>query len=196
MLRAGDQIQNARTGQRKKFLVTPEDSGGELLRLEEHSPPGPFEPVHVHPEQVSTAEVLSGSLLFIVKGREVRVNAGERHEIPANTPHTFRNDGKDVVEWIGEFRPALRSAEFFETYFVLSQRGKLDEGGMPSLLQIALSVPFFAREIRLTSPPWAIQRLAFALLAPLARLRGLQPTYAWSSLPAIVPEARVSRSSV
>ena len=188
MLRAGDQIQNARTGQRKKFLVTAEDSGGELLRQEENNPPGPFEPVHVHPEQVSTAEVLSGSLLFIVKGREVRVNAGERHEIPANTPHTFRNDGKDVVEWIGEFRPALRSAEFFETYFVLSQRGELDEGGMPSLLQIALSVPFFAREIRLTSPPWAIQRLAFALLAPLARLRGLQPTYAWSSLPALVRE--------
>jgi mannose-6-phosphate isomerase-like protein (cupin superfamily) len=196
MLRAGDQIENARTGQRMKFVITGEDSGGELLRLEEHSPPGPFEPVHVHPEQVSTAEVLSGSLLFMVKGREVRVNAGERLEIPANTPHTFRNDGKDVVEWIGEFRPALRSAEFFETFFVLSQRGELDEGGMPSLLQIAVSAPVFAREIRLASPPWAIQRLALAPLAPLARLRGLQPTYAWSSLPAMVREGRVSRSSV
>jgi mannose-6-phosphate isomerase-like protein (cupin superfamily) len=196
MLRAGDEIENARTGQRMKFVVTAEDSGGELLRLEAHSPPGPFEPVHVHPEQVSTAEVLSGSLLFMVKGREVRVNAGERLEIPAHTPHTFRNDGKDVVEWIGEFRPALRSAEFFETFFVLSQRGELDEGGMPSLLQIAVSAPVFAREIRLASPPWAIQRLALAPLAPLARLRGLRPTYAWSSLPAIVPEARVSRSSV
>jgi quercetin dioxygenase-like cupin family protein len=196
MLRAGDQIENARTGQRKKFVVTAEDSGGELLRQEEHSPPGPFEPVHVHPEQVSTAEVLSGSLLFIVRGREVRLKAGERIEIPPNTPHTFRNDGQEEVEWIGEFRPALRIAEFFETLFVLSQRGELDERGMPSMLQIALSVPVFAREIRLTSPPWAIQRLAFALLAPLARLRGLQPTYAWSSLPAIVPEARVSRSSV
>ena len=184
MLRAGDQIQNARTGQRKKFLVTAEDSGGELLRQEEHSPPGPFEPVHVHPEQLSTAEVLSGSLLFVVKGREVRVKAGERIEIPYNTPHTFRNDGQDEVKWIGEFRPALRIAEFFETYFVLSQRGQLNERGMPSLLQIAIMAPVFAREIRLASPPWALQRLALAPLAALARLRGLQPTYAWSSLPA------------
>ena len=31
MLRTGDQIENARTGQRKKFVVTAEDSGGELL---------------------------------------------------------------------------------------------------------------------------------------------------------------------
>jgi hypothetical protein len=167
-----------------------------LLRQEEHSPPGPFEPVHVHPEQLSTAEVLSGSLLFVVKGRESRVNAGERIEIPPNTPHTFRNDGQDEVNWIGEFRPALRIAEFFETLFVLSQRGELDEHGMPSILQIALLVPVFAREIRLVPPPGAVQRLVFALLAPIARLKGLQPTYAWSSLPAIVPEARVSRSSV
>ena len=179
-----------------KFVVTAEDNGGELIRLEEHRPPGPFEPVHVHPEQVEHGEVLSGSLVFLVKGREVRVKAGERIEIPANTPHTFRNDGKDVVEWIGEIRPALRSAEFLETLFVLSQRGELDERGMPSLLQIALSVPFFAREIRLASPPWALQRLALAPLAPLARLRGLQPTYAWSSLPPTVREGRVSRSSV
>jgi mannose-6-phosphate isomerase-like protein (cupin superfamily) len=196
MLRTGDQIENARTGQRMKFVVTAEDSGGELLRLEEHSPPGPFEPMHIHPGQNEHGEVLSGSLLFMVKGREVRVNAGERIEIPANTPHTFRNDGQDEVEWIGEFRPALRITEFFETLFVLSQRGELDESGMPSLLQIAVSAPVFAREIRLASPPWAIQRLALAPLAPLARLRGLQPGYAWSSLPAMVPEARVSRSSV
>jgi quercetin dioxygenase-like cupin family protein len=196
VVRAGDQIENARTGQRMKFVVTGEDSSGELLRMELGSPPGPFEPVHVHPEQVSTAEVLSGSLLFMVKGHEVRVNAGERLEIPANMPHTFRNDGKDVVDWIGEFRPALRTAEFFETFFVLSQRGELDEGGMPSLLQIAVSALVFAREIRLASPPWAIQRLALGPLAPLGRLSGLQPTYAWSSLPAMVREGRVSRSSV
>ena len=175
---------NARTGQRKKFLVTAEDSGGELLRQEEHSPPGPFEPVHVHPEQVSTAEVLSGALLFMVEGREVRLGPGSRIEIPAGAPHTFRNEGPEEAHWIGEFRPALRIAEFFETLFVLAQRGELDEHGMPSLLQIALFVPVFGREIRLASAPWLLFRLALAPLAPLARLRGLQPTYSWSSLPA------------
>ena len=80
---------------------------------------------------------------------------------------------------IMEFRPALRIAEFFETLFVLAQRGELNASGMPSLLQIAVSGPAFGREIRLPSPPWLIQRLALAPLAPLARLRGLRPTYSW-----------------
>ena len=153
MLRAGDEIENKRTGQRMKFLVTAEESGGKLLRQEMHSPPGPFEPAHVHPEQVSAAEVLSGALLFVVEGREVRLGPGSRLEIPAGARHTFRNEGSDEAHWIGEFRPALRIAEFFETLFVLSQRDELDGHGMPSLLQIALLVPVFGREIRLAPPP-------------------------------------------
>ena len=186
MLRAGDEIENKRTGQRMKFLVTAEESAGKLLRQEMHSPPGPFEPVHVHPEQVSTAEVLSGALLFVVEGREVRLGPGSRLEIPAGARHTFRNEGSEEAHWIGEFRPALRIAEFFETLFVLSQRDELDGHGMPSMLQIALFVPVFSREIRLVSPPWLLMRMALAPLAPLARLRGLHATYSWTSLPATV----------
>lgn len=182
MLRTGQEIANARTGQRKKFLVTAADSHGELLRMEDHNPPGPFEPVHIHPEQISTAEVISGALLFVVARREVRLGPGDRLEIPAGTPHTFRNEGPQEAHWIQEFRPALNIAEFFETLFVLSQGGELDERGMPSILQIALSAPFFGREIRLASPPWLLQRLALFPLAPIARLRGLSATHAWESL--------------
>ena len=186
MLRTGAEIENARTGQRKKFLVTAADSDGELLRMEDHNPPGPFEPVHVHPYQVSTAEVISGSILFVVAGREVRLGPGDRLEIPPGTPHTFRNEGPEDAHWIGEFRPALNITEFFETLFVLSQRGELDEAGKPSILQIALSALVFGRVIRLASPPWLLQRLVLAPLAPIARLRGLRPTYAWET-PAGVP---------
>lgn len=182
MLGTGQEIENARTGQRMNILVNAAGSHGELLRMDVHNPPGPFEPLHIHPEQISVAEVSSGALLFVVAGREVRVGPGERLEIPAGTPHTFRNEGPEEAHWIQEFRPALGIAEFFETFFVLSQRDELDERGMPSILQVALSAPFFGREVRLVSPPWWIQRLALAPLAPIARLRGLSPTYAWHSV--------------
>jgi hypothetical protein len=43
---------------------------------------------------------------------------------------------------------------------------------MPSLLTLALVGPVFADEIRAVRPPWPVQRAAFALLAPIARLRG------------------------
>lgn len=179
MPRVGEQIENVRTGQRMKFLVTAQESEGQLLRIDTHNPPGPFEPVHIHPEQLSTAEVLSGSLVFLVDGREVRLGPGSRLEIRAGTGHTFRNEGPDEAHWIGEFKPALRTAEFFETLFMLAQRGELNGQGIPSALQLALSVPEFAREIRLVSPPWLVQRLMLAPLGPLARLRGLRPAYDW-----------------
>lgn len=179
MPRTGDQIENARTGQRMTFEVTAEDSHGALLRIHSYNPPGPFEPVHVHPQQESSAEVLSGSLLFVVDGRETRLGPGDRTVIAANTLHTFRNDGEEETHSIQEFRPALRIAEFFETLFALSQLGELNAEGMPSLLQLSLSVPAFGSEIRLPTPPWLVQRLALAPLAPLARLRGLRPTYTW-----------------
>lgn len=56
--------------------------------------------------------------------------------------------------------------------FDLARRGELDEHGMPSLLRLAVLAPAFADEIRVVSPPWPVQRTAFALLAPIARLRG------------------------
>lgn len=177
MPRTGDHIENVRTGQRMTFQITAEDSDGALVRFDSFNPPGPFEPVHLHPEQESSTEVLSGSLLFVVGGREIRLGPGDRTVIPAGTPHTFRNEGPEEAHSIAEFRPALRIAECFETLFALAQRGELDARGMPSPLQLALSGPEFGREMRLPSPPWLIQRLALAPLAPFARLRGLRPTY-------------------
>jgi quercetin dioxygenase-like cupin family protein len=177
MPRTGDQIQNVRTGQRMTFQVTAEESDGALVRFDSYNLPGSFEPVHVHPEQEQSDEVLSGALVFVVGGKEIRLGPGDRNVIPAGTPHSFRNEGPEEAHSVAEFRPALRIAECFETLFALAQRGDLNSQGMPSLLQLALSGPAFGREMRLPSPPWFIQRLALAPLAPLARLRGLRPTY-------------------
>ena len=54
----------------------------------------------------------------------------------------------------------------------MAARGELDENGKPSLLHSSLLGPQFADEIRLVSPPWPLQRAAYALLAPIARTRG------------------------
>ena len=134
---------------------------------------GVDEPEHCHPRQESRAEVISGVLRFRVRGEIQEVRAGESHTIPAGVPHLFGNYGDEEAHWIAEFRPALRTDAFFEALFDLAARDQLDERGMPSLLQLALSVPAFSEEIRVTRPPWAVQRAVFALLGPIARLRGL-----------------------
>jgi quercetin dioxygenase-like cupin family protein len=168
------EIVNPRTGQRMRFLLTGEDTGGALLRLETVNPPtGLPEPVHVHPHQETRAEMSSGTLRFVVDGAERRIGPGESITIPAGVPHHFVNDGDEDAVAIQEARPALRTAEFFITYFAMAARGELDEHGRPSLLRSALLGPRFADEIRLVTPPWPVQRLAYGLLAPRARLRGL-----------------------
>jgi quercetin dioxygenase-like cupin family protein len=171
---AEEEIHNPRTGQRMRFRQTAEDTDGALLQIESVNPPtGVAEPEHVHPCQESRAEVITGTLRFIVDGAEQRLGPGEAITIPAGTPHYFVNDGQQDAVSLQEFRPALRTADFFKVLFDLAERGKLDERGMPSLLTLALLGPGFANEIRTTSPPWPVQRVAFALLAPIARLRGL-----------------------
>ncbi len=167
------EIRNPRTGQRMRFLLTAADTDGELLRVETVNPPsGVVEPLHVHPHQESRAEVVSGTLRFVTDGRERRLGPGEAITIPAGTPHHFANDGAEDAVAIQEFRPAMRTAEFFETYFGMAERGELDEQGKPSLLRSALLGLAFSEEIRLASPPWLLQRVVYGLLAPIARLRG------------------------
>lgn len=167
------EIHNPRTGQRMRFLLTAADTEGQLLRIETTNPPTETgEPMHVHPHQETRARVVSGTLRFTVDGAERVLEAGDEIVIPAGVPHRFVNDGDEDAVAIQEARPALRLAEFFETYFELAERGELHDDGTPSLLSFARFGPAFADEIRVTQPPWAIQRLLFAVLGPIARRRG------------------------
>ena len=45
------------------------------------------------------------------------------------------------------------------------------------MLRLAVMVPHFGDEIRLTSPTWAVQRATFGMLAPIAKLLGYRPEY-------------------
>jgi hypothetical protein len=151
------------------FLETRED----LLRIDSVNPvTDEREPLHVHPHQESGVELLSGSLVFEVDGVPRKLAPGESISIPANAPHRFWNDGDEDAHSIGYFRPALATADFFETLFALAATDKLDAKGMPRPLQLVVMVPEFENEIRPLSPPWPVLRAAAVLLAPLARARG------------------------
>jgi quercetin dioxygenase-like cupin family protein len=147
------------------------------LRIDSVNPPtDEREPLHVHPNQESGAELISGSLVFEVDGVERKLAPGESISIPPDTPHRFWNDGHENAHFIGFFRPALAIAEFFETLFALANAGKLDAKGMPRPLQLAVMVPRFGDEIRTVRPPWPILRALATVLTPLARARGYRST--------------------
>jgi hypothetical protein len=151
------------------FLEMRED----LLRIDSVNPVSEErEPLHVHPRQESGVELLSGSLIFEVDGVQRKLAPGESISIAANVPHRFWNDGDQDARSIGYFRPALATAEFFETLFALAATDKLDAKGMPRPLQLAAMVPEFEDEIRPLTPPWPVLRAVAVVLGPIARARG------------------------
>ena len=184
-------IHNPRTGQRMLFVTEEPD----LLEIETINPPTDArEPVHVHPRQDSGARVTSGVLVFEVRGARRTVRADESIEIPANTPHRFWNEGDEDAHAVQWFRPALKTRAFFETLFALAREERLDARGMPSPLQLAVMIPVFADEIRATRPPWPVQRVAAAALAPIAHRRGYRPIHDSRDQPLIDPGASDARS--
>ena len=169
MAHEGQEIVNPLTGQRMRFVELSEG----LLRTENHHPPTDArEPLHIHPYQESGAVVRSGKLTFEVAGQRRDLGPGEEIAIPSGAPHRFWNPSDEEAVSAQFFRPALDIAAFFETLFVLGQRGELTSSGAPGLLQTAVMVPEFGDEIRLTKPPWPVVRALCAALRPIAARRG------------------------
>lgn len=163
-------IANPRTGQRMRFVP---DATGEVLRIDMvNAPAAMAEPTHVHPKQTSVTRVVSGRLRFVVDGVVHDLGPGQDITIEPGVPHSFLNAGEEDAVAIQEFRPALRSEQLFRALFALDERGEINDDGMPSLLHLAVLVPAFADEIRVTRPPWPVQRAVFAVLGPIAKRRG------------------------
>ncbi|MCC6616306.1 MAG: cupin domain-containing protein [Anaerolineae bacterium] len=177
MVQSGSEIFNPRTGQRTIFLQTAADTNGNLLRTETFHPPhSPAEPEHVHPFQDSRCEVISGTLKFYIGGVERTVRTGEAIDIPPKVPHYFWNDSDLEAHAIQEFHPALKSEAFFDTYFALAREGKLNDKGLPNILQMAVLLLEYDQVIRVTQPPRFAQLILMSL-APLGRLLGYRGTY-------------------
>ncbi|MBA2712245.1 MAG: cupin domain-containing protein [Rubrobacteraceae bacterium] len=178
MAKSGEVLENPVTGQRIVFKQTSADTGGTLLEVEStYTKPTPSRPpVHYHPAQEETFEVLSGKLSVIIDGERKTLGEDETLVIPRGTRHTMWAENAGVrVNW--QTRPALKTEAFFETIYSLARDGKTNSKGAPNLLQYAVIARSYAGEFRLASPPWPVQQLLFAILAPIGKLLGHRPTY-------------------
>ena len=178
MAKQGDKITNVRTGQKMIFLQTGKETNGQLLEIESFNPKSDMrEPIHVHPKQETSAKVISGTLHFFVNVKEQIVGPGEKIVIPANVPHCFWNEDNIEAHSIQQFSPALHIDEFFESFFALAKDNKLSDKGMPPFLQLPLMGLKHKDDIRVASPPWAVQLLTYWLLAPISYLIGYRANY-------------------
>jgi hypothetical protein len=116
---------------------------------------------------------LEGELTIGFRDRTVRVGPGDLLEVPPGVPHNFHNRGSVAVHTTVEFEPAGQMKEFLEMASGLARDGKTDRRGRPrNPLQLAVFTLGFHDVFHVTRPPRAVQRIALAPLAVLARALG------------------------
>ena len=184
-------IEHPGTGERITFRQTASDTRGTELVLEFAMRPGGFVAgAHVHPNQEERFDILAGTVRFRVDGQERDAGPGQTVVVPAGVPHEWWNPGAAPARLIIRFAPALRTDAFFEAFFGLAQDGKTDpKTGRAGLLQWAVLVWEFRREIRPAAPPAAVQAVLLPVLATIGRLLGYRPEYPYpyAARPAPVP---------
>jgi quercetin dioxygenase-like cupin family protein len=129
MIRAGDSIENAVTGERIVFRQTSRETGGEAVVIDTYvQPNGCVAAAHVHPSQEERFEVLRGTVGFRIGREKLVAGPGQRLTVPAGTPHRFWNAGNTEAHFVCEIRPALQFESLIETMFTLAAEGKTNRG--------------------------------------------------------------------
>jgi quercetin dioxygenase-like cupin family protein len=178
MVTSKTEISNLTTGQRMIFRQTSAETRGERVVMENiHPPHKPPEPLHVHPFQTSSFQMLAGCLHVRVNNKVTTIGPGDRLDVPPNVPHTFWNEGDEEAHEIQTFQPGLNIDDFFTTYFALTQAGKIRKDGMPdSMLLLAVLMQEYDQVMRVLTPPRFLQVFLMWTLGPVGRLLGYRKT--------------------
>lgn len=178
MAKSGDVILNPIYGERVVFRKTAKETNGELLEFEDFAEPlAVGAPEHVHPKAEERFRVVSGTGQATVGKSEHTLNAGDELVIPAGTPHRIWNPTDADVHAVLQNRPALRLETFLETAFGLVRDGKTNDKGFPNMLQGAVIAREYFDDVQATRPPVAVQKVLFAILAPIGKLLGYRARY-------------------
>jgi quercetin dioxygenase-like cupin family protein len=166
------------TGERLIFRKRARDTGGELLELSLYLAPGGFiAAAHVHPNQEERFEIGATPVMFRVSGKERLYQPGEVAIVPPGTPHTWWNPSQTEAATLVQFRPALDTESFFETFFGLAGDGKVGRNGLPNPLQMMVLATDYRREMQLPRPAQTLLGPIAMLLAPVARALGYRGRY-------------------
>jgi mannose-6-phosphate isomerase-like protein (cupin superfamily) len=144
-------------GMRWEVTRGTEDTAGELFESKNWLDPRmPGPPVHVHPSQEESFDVVEGVLDVFIDGEWSPVGAGETATVPAGVPHTLRNATDELVTCVTRIRPAGRSEAFFHDMHRLIREGKVKR--LPpkeprSAIYAAMLFGKYADWIRTTKPP-------------------------------------------
>jgi quercetin dioxygenase-like cupin family protein len=130
--------------------------------------------VHVHPGADEHFTVKTGRIKVVLNGQERIVGPGECAIVPRGRPHYFANASEGNSEVTVEFRPSQQHLRFFANFASIAEKHPdwFSVAGDPDLLLVALTLNTYRDHLYLAGIPAIVQKVLFAALAPIARLRG------------------------
>jgi quercetin dioxygenase-like cupin family protein len=177
-MRAGEIYENPVTGESVVVIEGSEDTGGAYLLGELTVSPGGHPAMeHIHDELEEAFEVVSGRIKVRLDGRDFELGKGESAHVARGVAHYWWNAADEDAVVRVRIEPPSRFEEMISTVFALGRAGRTNAQGMPGLLQLSLFATEFQSVLRVTKPPRIVQRVLFAILAPIARRRGLTGTF-------------------
>jgi quercetin dioxygenase-like cupin family protein len=178
MFKRGEVYDNPVTGERVVVRLGTQETGGERLVIDVYvRPGGAVAGEHIHPSIDETFTILKGRVGISIDGRKMIAKPGRKLHVPRGTAHDWWNAGDEEAHILVEVTPAARFEAMIRNLFGLAQDGRTDRKGVPHLLQLALIAREFDDVARLTRPPRLVQKVLFAVLAPVARLKGYRGSY-------------------
>ena len=174
---AGRVIENEVTGERIVIRRPAAETGGALLVFELVLAPGGHVPSgHAHPEQQERFTVLEGRVRFRVGGRTTLALPGDTVTVDPGTRHHFANADRRPARLQVEVRPALNMEELLATASALGRRER-GIGRLRQVVDLALFLREFEREVAIPVLPVAVARALTRPLAWLATAGGLDGRY-------------------
>ncbi len=176
--RVGDVLENPVTRELARILELPDENPerrtkAELLAVVGSRVVGE----HLHPGVVERFTVIEGELTVRLDGVTSVLNEGETAEVRPGQWHDWWNAADRDARVLVEITPGDRFGHMIETMFGLARLGYVNDKGMPNMLQMAMIGREFSDTVQFRSPPPAVQKAVFAVVAPIAHMMGYRGTY-------------------
>jgi mannose-6-phosphate isomerase-like protein (cupin superfamily) len=152
---------------------SPEDKTTGYLELRLMLAPGKSGPSpHIHTLSDEGFEVVSGTIVMNIDGKEIVLHAGEKAVVKAGQVHSFRN-GSDTEPLAvnGYIEPAI-NFKWFITEMAKSANERGGSWNDVSLVQAGYVLFLIRNEYRLGGIPFFLQDILFGLLAMVAKISG------------------------
>jgi quercetin dioxygenase-like cupin family protein len=170
-------LHNPVSGERITLGDGPVPPGGTLSWELVLAPGGRVPSSHAHPEQEERFTVLEGTMRFRVGWRRLVARPGDVVTVPPGTVHHFANPGPAPARVAVRTTPALGMAGLLAVATALARDQHAAGRARPHLLDLALFMVTFDREVRAPVLPRAVVRAVMGPLSWLARAAGRDRRY-------------------